>query len=121
MMKAALLFLMILIGGYWIQALLPWWGLNVVALIAAFLTQLKPLKSFALAFLAAFLLWGSVAWWQSAQGEHLLSEKIAALFGETSVIMLCMGTALIGGILAGFGALTGSLGRALLDPLTPKS
>jgi hypothetical protein len=116
MKKQTFLFLYILIGGFLLHQILPWWSINVTALIAAYNVALKPVRSFMLAFLAAACLWGSSAWWQSAQGEHLLTEKMASLLGDTSVVILLTGTALLGGVLAGLGAATGSLGRAMLNP-----
>lgn len=116
MKKQVFLFLYVLVGGFCLHQILPWWVINVTALVAAYVVALKPMRSFMMAFLAAACLWGSSAWWQSAQGEHLLTAKMGTLLGDTSVFMLLTGTAILGGIVAGIGAVTGSLGRAMLNP-----
>ncbi len=93
---------------------LPWYGFVITSAIIAFAIPLKPLKSFISAFIALFLLWLSLAIKIDVANEHLLSQKIATLLPlNGNYWLLIFITAFVGGLLAGFAALTGSLGRKL--------
>jgi len=87
---------------------LPWWSFAVCAFIVALAIHQKGWKAFLAAFLALALLWGVLALYYDLRNEHLLSSKIAALLSVGSSVVLVIMTALVGGLVAGFAALTGS-------------
>ncbi len=88
---------------------LPWWSIAIAAFIVAALIPQKPGKAFLTAFLALFLLWGALSFWLSNNNEHLLAHKVSLLILKMdSPYLLILATALIGGLVAGFAALTGS-------------
>lgn len=90
---------------------LPWWCLALIAAVAIFIFPLSGGKSFATGFAAGTLLWFSIAFILNAANGGMLSAKIGLLFQGVSGFQLLSVTGLLGGLLAGFGALTGSYAR----------
>ncbi|MCG2616663.1 hypothetical protein LZZ85_20355 [Terrimonas sp. NA20] len=91
----------------------PWWSLALMSFLVAVLVAQRPGKAFLAGFLALFLLWGCVALWLDVRNKGLLSARIGELLGlGSSSILLILVTALIGGLVAGFAALTGSYLRS---------
>lgn len=88
---------------------LPWWSIAPAALLVTVLIHQSPFRSWLTGFLAIFLLWGCMAIWIDIRNLHILSGKLAEIFplGGSSVLLVLV-SALIGGLVAGFAALTGS-------------
>jgi hypothetical protein len=96
-------------GGLW----LGWWVIAIAAFLIAILVHQKAGKAFASGFVGIFLLWGALAWWIDMKNESILSKKIAEvlpLWGSSFLLILV--TAIIGGLVAGMGALSGSYLRS---------
>ena len=92
---------------------LPWWTIAFAAFIVALLVQQSAGRSFLSGFFGVFLLWASLAWLIDMKNQGYLSAKIASLLplgGNT--ILLILVTALVGALVGGLGALTGSYLRA---------
>ena len=90
----------------------PWWSIAIAAFLVAVLIPQKPGKAFLTAFLALFLLWGGLSCWISNNNAHLLAHKISLLILKIdSPYLLMLATALIGGLVGGFAALTGAFAR----------
>lgn len=88
---------------------LPWWSIAIAAFLVAALIPQKPFKALLTGFIALFLLWGGLSFWISNNNDHILAHKVSMLILKMdSPIMLVLATALIGALVAGFGALTGS-------------
>ncbi len=95
---------------------LPWWGIAITSLLVAVLVHQKAGKAFLSGLVGVFLLWAGLAWWIDMKNNGILSKKIATILplgGNT--ILLILVTGLIGGLIAGFAAMSGSFLRA-----TPK-
>lgn len=89
---------------------LPWWSIAIVSFLVALFIYQKSLKSFVTGFVAIFILWAVLAFWIDMQNQNLLSQKVALILplqGSSSLLILI--TAMIGAIVAGFAALSGSL------------
>jgi hypothetical protein len=88
---------------------LPWWSFAICAFIVALAIHQRAGKAFLAGFVALVLLWGIMATYIDFQNDHLLANKIAGLFlkTENSFILILL-TAIIGGLVAGFAAMTGS-------------
>ena len=87
----------------------PWWSIAVIAFIVSALIPQRPGRSFLTGFLALLLLWGSLSWYISSNNSHLLAHKVSMIILKTdSPFFLIVVTALIGALVAGFGALSGS-------------
>jgi hypothetical protein len=88
---------------------LPWWSFAITSFIVAVAIPQKPWNAFAAGFLALFLFWGIYAFAIDAANAHLLSVKIAEILPlRGSYILLLLITGLVGGLIAGFAAITGS-------------
>jgi len=90
-----------------------WWFFSVIALLVAMLIHQKAWKAFFSGFLALFLLWGGLAFWIDMKNESILSSKIANILplGGSSLLLILV-TGFIGGLVAGFAALSGSFLRS---------
>src|SRR5215510_12284971 len=96
-------------GGLW----LDWWIIAIAAFLIALLVHQKAGKAFLSGFLGVFILWGALAWWIDMKNESILSKKIAEVLplGGNSFLLIFV-TALIGALVAGFGAMSGSYLRS---------
>ena len=91
---------------------LPWWSIAIVAFVIAAVIPQHPGKAFIAGFLALFVLWGALSYWISSNNEHLLAHKVSLIILKTdSHNFLILATALIGALVAGLAALSGSLIR----------
>src|SRR4051812_40847854 len=96
---------------------LPWWFIAVAGFIVAVVVQQKPGKSFLAAFIGLFLLWFFHAMVIDSNNNHLLSTKVAGILPlGNSFFLLLLVTALIGALVAGMAALTGSYLRSKPAP-----
>ena len=88
---------------------LPWWSIAIGAFVVIALIHQPPASAFLTGFLAIFLLWFLMAFIIDLNNEHILSKKLAVLLplGGSSFLLILI-TALLGGLVAGMGALTGS-------------
>jgi hypothetical protein len=88
---------------------LPWWSIAIAAFIVALAIPNKPRVSFLSGFLALFLLWALLAVYISTNNNDLLAHKVSLLILKMdSPAILILITGLIGGLVAGFAALTAS-------------
>jgi len=90
-----------------------WWFFAIVALLVALLVHQKAGKAFLAGFLALFILWFVLTFWIDSANNSVLSVKIASLLplgGSKWLLMLF--TAFIGGLIAGFAAMSGSFLRS---------
>jgi len=89
---------------------LPWWTIVFPVYMVSAVMQLKPGGSFLAAFISIFIFWGLFALIISINNDHVLANKMSVLiFKNENPWLLIIVTGLIGGIVAGFSALSGSL------------
>jgi hypothetical protein len=88
---------------------LPWWSIALVAFLVALLIKQTIGLAYLSAFTAIFFLWGGLATFIHVQNKGVLTHKIAQLFplNGNSVYLLLI-TAIVGAIVAGFAAMSGS-------------
>lgn len=88
---------------------LPWWSIAIIAFLISLVVRQSMSRSFLAGFAGIFLLWSLVALWIDIKNEHILSRKIAQLFplGGSSFLLILV-TALVGALVAGFAAMSGS-------------
>lgn len=91
---------------------LAWWSIAIISFIVAAIVHQKAWKAFLSGFMGLFLLWGGLAFWIDMKNNHLLSIRVAELMkmGQSSLTIILV-TALIGALVAGFAALSGSFLR----------
>jgi len=88
---------------------LPWWGFALASALVSALIPQRPGIAFLSGFVAVFLLWGLLAWSIDAANNSILSKKIAQILplgGSPALLILV--TALVGALVGGGAALTGS-------------
>lgn len=91
---------------------LPWWSIAITAFIVAVLIPQRSGRAFLTGFVALFLLWGGLSFWLSNNNDHILAHKISlVVFKIDNAWLLLLVTALIGALVAGFAALSGSFLR----------
>lgn len=110
-MKLIVFLIGLIVLGFLLQLILPWWVLAPLAAILAWGLQLSPRQAFTAALVGGMLLWGGYAIYLD---NGILSARLGQLMGGFSSIWLFLLTSLIGGLLAAMGGVSGSLGRSLL-------
>jgi hypothetical protein len=96
----------------------PWWSLAIAAFLVAVIVQQRSGKAFLAGFLGVFLLWGLLAFIIDTRNEGYLSARIAELLPlGGKALLLILVTAFIGGLVGGFGAMTGSFLRSVNKPV----
>lgn len=91
---------------------LPWWGIAIAGIISGVWLLQKPGIAFLSGFLAVFLLWAGFALVRSQMNDDILATRFAKLILKSDQpLLLVLMTGVIGGLVAGLGALSGSLGR----------
>ena len=112
-MKFSVSFLLTALLSFIAGLYFPWWSIAIAAFIVALLVHQNAGMAFASAFLAMLLLWSGLAWWINVNNENILSLKIAELLGiGNNTFLLVLITGLIGGLIAGLAAMSGSFLRA---------
>ena len=108
-MKFLVSLILIMLLSFALGLYLPWWSIGVVGFIVAIIIQQTPGMSFVTGFFALLLLWGGLSFWINSNNGHLLAHKASSLIFKTDNPWLLMFvTAIIGALVAGFGAMTGS-------------
>lgn len=88
---------------------LPWWSIAIAAFLSVLLIPLRSSRAFLSGFLGVFLLWFFLALWIDVKNQGILSRKVAEIFplaGSSFLIILV--TAIVGAVVGGFAALSGS-------------
>lgn len=92
---------------------LPWWGIVIAAFIAALLVHQKAGIAFLSAFCGLLLLWSGLSLWIDTKNESIFSAKIGVLLGVgNNPFLLILITGMVGGLVAGFAAMSGSFLRS---------
>lgn len=92
------------------------WSTVIIAFVIGFAFKIDGWKSFIAGFLGMLGLWAGYALFLDVANEAILSEKVAQLFQLSNANLLIVITGLIGGLLGGFGALTGRYLREIFMP-----
>jgi len=105
-----MLFLIILILSFASGFLLPWWVVAIAAFVPALFIGKTSGISFCSGFGAVFIAWAVLALLKSIPNQHILASRVVQLFPlPHSWIWLFLVTALIGGLVGGMAALSGTL------------
>lgn len=110
-----LLVILILLLAFILNLWLPWWTIALPGLLLGYVMKPAPGKAFLAGFIALFMLWGSQTLYIHVANNGFLSTRIAELLGGIPPFTLIVITAIIGGLVSGLAALTGSLARRTAD------
>ncbi len=115
MKKFGLQTLIILVLGSIAQYFFPFWSIAIVAASVGFFFKYEnSAASFAAGTAAVTLLWSSYAGFLKSMNANQLADQIGVLFKVGSGYLMPI-TGLIGGLLGGFGAQTGTLLRKVFE------
>lgn len=105
-MKFSIQLLVIGVVATVLQLFFPWWSIVFAALGGGYL--LKSKQNFLAGFLSIALLWGGYAFILDSSGAAPLADRVAGILTINKNLLFAV-TALMGGLVGGFAALTGSL------------
>jgi hypothetical protein len=113
----------ILIAGiaYFIADFTPWFAVVGVAFFVALLIRSSGIGAFMSGFIGIGLLWIIQSWMIDTENASLLSTKIAQLFSLPAGWYMIIISGVVGGLVAGFGALSGHTLRNLIQAPKKKS
>jgi hypothetical protein len=111
-MKFAISVILIAVLSFALGLYLPWWSIAIAAFVVTALLHQRPRISLLAGFVALFLLWFFLATVIDMRNQHILSRKLALLLplGGNSFLLTLI-TALVGGLVGGLAALSGSFAR----------
>ncbi len=91
---------------------LPWYGIAIAAFIVGLIIPQRSGKAFLAGLLGVFILWVGLAWWIDMKNNGILATRMTHLLPlGGSRILLILVTGLIGSLVGGFAALSGSFLR----------
>jgi hypothetical protein len=109
-MKSIITIFAIIIVGALFNLFAPWYIIALVSFALAFVSSEKGFSAFLSGFVAVFLLWLGTAVFQTLGNEGILVGRMSQLIGVSGFLLYLL-TAIIGGLIGGFSALTGYLLR----------
>ena len=108
-MKFIFAILLTALLGFALPLYLWWWSFAIAAFLVAFVIKQSPSKSFLAGFVSIAFLWAFQAILLDSANNHLLLRKVALLLPfNGSGVALLITTAIVGGLVSGMAALTGS-------------
>lgn len=115
-------FKIILIAGlcYIFELFLPWWSVVMAAFLVNLWMPGKGFIDFLNGFLGVGLLWLIYALLIDSETSSILSARIAQLFSLPNASFIIALTGLVGGVVGGFAALSGSQFRRIFKKDPPK-
>jgi hypothetical protein len=96
---------------YWLGFFLPWWIPAAVAFLVTFFLPQKSGVSFLSGFVGVGLYWLVYALMRDVSNEHILSGRMAAIFGLPGTASFMAVTVLVGALIGGLSAWGASLLR----------
>ena len=106
-MKFVVQLIGIAVLGFVFELFLPWYYIAVAAFIMGYL--LKSRANFLAGFLGIAFIWLLKAWLMDSAGATDLTERVAHIFSLKQKELLFLVMAMVGGLVGGFGALSGAL------------
>jgi hypothetical protein len=90
----------------------PWWGIAIAAFLVAVIIPQKWGTAFLAGFLGILVLWMAYAWWIDMKNNGVLAQRMAVLLplGGSRVLLILV-TGIVGGLVGGFAAMSGSFLR----------
>lgn len=108
-MRLLLSILLIALVSFIVTSFLPWWMIAVVCFVVTFLFRFNASKSFFAGFAGIFLLWLVVASLKDVANDHILSSRMAQLFSLSKSFLFLLVGPVVGGIVGGMAAWSGSV------------
>ncbi|MCG8311545.1 MAG: hypothetical protein MI975_29430 [Cytophagales bacterium] len=99
-----------------LQTIFPWWSIVIASFLIGFIISTGGTSSFIAGFLGIGILWFFMAALTDIKTDSILTSRVAEIFSLPNSWSLILATACIGGVVGGFGALTGSYLRSWIMP-----
>jgi uncharacterized membrane protein YjjB (DUF3815 family) len=99
-----------------LQYFFPWWTMPIACATIAFLMKVPAARAYASGFGAIFALWYVMSMIADLQFDTPMSSILGGIFGGISSNLVYTLTAFVGGLVAGFASLTGSLAHSMVSP-----
>ncbi len=111
-MKFIISLLLTAIFAFALGLYLDWWSIAIAAFVVAVCIPQRPWKALLSGGLAIALLWGGYSFFLNKRNDGLLATKIASVLplGGSRLFLILL-TAIIGGLVGGLAALSGSYVR----------
>lgn len=114
-MKATLIALLTCLTVLLVGKIAPYWVLMVLVGFWSLIINPRPWTAFFSGGLAFGLSWFVLTIWISIQSESALPSQMADLMGVKNDNLLWLATAVLGFLIGGFSAMTGSLFRRVTE------
>lgn len=93
-----------------------WWSIAIASFFVGLLSNLSPGKAFLAGFLGVAIFWLIVVLCKDIPNNHILSQRMATLMFKTpNYILFILVTVVVGGLVGGFAAWSGGLGRRMFN------
>lgn len=106
-MKFIIKTLLIAVFGYIAGIYYPFWSLAIVAFVMSLIVRTSTWLGFLAGFIAIFILWTTHAVVIDQATQALLTTRVATVFSVSNPVLILL-TGIIGGIVSGLGAASGS-------------
>jgi hypothetical protein len=110
-MKFLLSVILIALLSAFAESFLPWWSIAIVSFLVSLLSGMRPGKSLLAGVLGIVGFWLVVLLFRDISNDHILSQRIAAVFSLPHYSFFIAVTVFIGSLVGGLAALSGSLLR----------
>lgn len=108
---SAILFTALLAGiGSWF---FQWWMIAVAAFVIMLIIELKPGKGFLAGFLGIAFLWLTIILLKDGSNQHILSGRMAKLFGLPNSFLFVIVNVFLGALVGGMAGWSGVLVRKI--------
>lgn len=100
-------FVVIIVISHLVGYFTPWYGFAIVAFLAGYFINSR--QNFLAGFAGIALLWTIDALLTDVSSSSTLPLRVAQLFGGGSIAITYLATALVGGLVGGFSAMSGAM------------
>lgn len=105
-MKFITQFIAIALAAFILELFMPWWCIAIASFAAGY--TLKSKANFLAGLFGIALLWLIKAWMLDSSASAPLAERVAEIFKLNKPLLLLV-TALVGGFVGGFAAMSGAV------------
>jgi len=115
-MRLFLSILILIVLSFIAEHFFAWWSIAIVSFFVGLLSNLSPGKAFLSGFLGIGIFWLIMILCKDIPNNHILSQRMATLVIKTpDYILFILMTVIIGGLVGGFAAWSGGLGRRMFN------
>lgn len=114
-MRLFLSILILILLSFIAEHFFVWWSIAIVSFFVGLLSNLSPGKAFLAGFLGIAIFWLIMVLCKDIPNNHILSQRMAMVFKLPNYFLFILVTVVIGGLVGGFAAWSGGLGRRMFN------